>query len=178
MTNIERPVACNAAAAIIGVGGNGENIGCTSVGCIYGYDMSHPHYTTLFGCVRKGELRGIKSRQKRLYELLLIAKHAPPQCAYATHPLVESHDRIFAAHRHGVIREFRAAQPLDAQILLAVDKLEFRWQALGEELVYHRKSTVVIGVRLLDMGTEYMVVKCRAVGECHHFILDIEHSAP
>ena len=90
---------------------------------------------------------------------------------------MEVDGQILVLDDDGVVRELGAAQPLDAEVLLAVDEREALGQVAGEEAVDDGEGAVVLRVGLLDMGVERVVVHGRAVGEGHHAVAHIDAAA-
>ena len=64
-----------------------------------------------------------------------------------------------------VVGEFGLPQPVQSEVLLAVDEREALGKVLGEEFVDDREGAVESRVGLFDMGHEGVVIDCRTIGE-------------
>ena len=77
----------------------------------------------------------------------------------------------------GVVRKFGFTQPLQPQILLAVQEREALVELLGKATIDDREGPLVARVGLLDMDVEGVIVQRRSVGKGDQLIPHIDTAA-
>ena len=126
---------------------------------------------------REHAAAAVVAYQERVDELFVVAEGRGPQLFAGDFVGVQVYGREFVLDDGGVIGEFRLAQTVDAEVLLAVDQREAFGQMLGEEFVDDREGSVVIRVGLLDVGVERVVVDRRAERKGDQLVADVDAAA-
>ena len=101
--------------------------------------MEHGRRTP-FAFGRQHPAAAVIAHQERVDELFVVAECRRPKFLAGDFVRVQVDGRIFVLDDGGVVGEFRLAQTVDAEVLLAVDQREAFGQMLGEEFVDDREG--------------------------------------